>query len=365
MREAVNAILDEVERAVPVAEARTLVAVAGTATTVQAIALGLAFYDPERIHRTRLSRVDAERVASRLARMTTPERAALPVMAPGRADVIVAGAVILVEVMDRFGFDEAVVSETDILDGLVLEMLAARLARDPHAAWCSGTRTPDLRCAERGKYRLSVPGGVTAGRSYGDRQRTDPSRHAGAGREGRSDGLGEPDIAPPPDGEGVDGPESNFDTVRRGFAPDQVAGYLKRVATSVLSLESRLEEIRIELLETRRERDERARGARDLGRTRSDIAASQHVTELVRGFDDQVGGLLRDAEVEAGRVLSDVRTEAGRILATGAGGSRPHRRRGSGGGRTHAGGRADRGSRKRGPSRKDRSTRRGRRTIRA
>ena len=125
MREAVNVILDEVERAVPVAEARTLVAVAGTATTVQAIALGLAFYDPERIHRTRLSRVDAERVASRLARMTTPERAALPVMAQGRADVIVAGAVILVEVMDRFGFDEAVVSETDILDGLVLEMLAS------------------------------------------------------------------------------------------------------------------------------------------------------------------------------------------------------------------------------------------------
>jgi exopolyphosphatase/guanosine-5'-triphosphate,3'-diphosphate pyrophosphatase len=125
MREAVNVILDQVERAVPVAEARTLVAVAGTATTVQAIALGLTFYDPERIHRTRLSRVDAERVASRLARMTTPERAALPVMAQGRADVIVAGAVILVEVMDRFGFDEAVVSETDILDGLVLEMLGS------------------------------------------------------------------------------------------------------------------------------------------------------------------------------------------------------------------------------------------------
>ncbi len=122
-RGAVNAILDEVEHAVPVAEARTLVAVAGTATTVQAIALGLGFYDPERIHRTRLSRADAEGVASRLARMTTPKRAALPVMAPGRADVIVAGAVILVEVMDRFGFDEAIVSETDILDGLVLEML--------------------------------------------------------------------------------------------------------------------------------------------------------------------------------------------------------------------------------------------------
>ena len=52
------------------------------------------------------------------------ERAALPVMAPGRADVIASGALILATVMGRFGFDDALVSETDILDGLVLEMLA-------------------------------------------------------------------------------------------------------------------------------------------------------------------------------------------------------------------------------------------------
>lgn len=123
LRRAVGEILDVVEGTVPVADARTFVAVAGTATTVQAIARGLAFYDPERIHRTRLSRGDAERVAARLASMTTTERAALPVMAPGRADVIVAGATILVEVMRRFGFDEALVSETDLLDGLVFEMI--------------------------------------------------------------------------------------------------------------------------------------------------------------------------------------------------------------------------------------------------
>jgi exopolyphosphatase / guanosine-5'-triphosphate,3'-diphosphate pyrophosphatase len=96
---------------------------------VQAIALGLDFYDPERIHRTRLSREDAAGVASQLAAMTTAERASLPVMAPGRADVIVAGSVILVHVMERFGFDEAIVSETDILDGLVLEMLELPDAR--------------------------------------------------------------------------------------------------------------------------------------------------------------------------------------------------------------------------------------------
>ena len=122
MRAAIGELLDDVERAIPAHDERTFVAVAGTSTTVQAVALGLDFYDPERIHRTRLARTDAARVSLRLAAMTTAERAALPVMAPGRADVIVAGSVILVEVMERFGFGEAVVSETDILDGLVLEM---------------------------------------------------------------------------------------------------------------------------------------------------------------------------------------------------------------------------------------------------
>ena len=123
LQAAVGDVLDEVERSVPVRDARTLVAVAGTATTVRAVDLDLPFYDPDRIHRTRLTVDAAERVLEKLAGMTTPERAALPVMAPGREDVIVAGAVILVEVMRRFGFDQVVVSETDILDGLGLEML--------------------------------------------------------------------------------------------------------------------------------------------------------------------------------------------------------------------------------------------------
>ena len=122
-RKAVAGILDEASRTVPVRDARTLVAVAGTATTVQAISVGLTFYDPEAIHRTWLSVGEAERVLGGLARMTNPERAATPVMAPGRGDVIVAGAIILVETMRRFGFDRALVSETDILDGLAFEIL--------------------------------------------------------------------------------------------------------------------------------------------------------------------------------------------------------------------------------------------------
>ena len=98
-------------------------AVAGTATTVQGIALGLPEYDPERLHRSVLSREDAERVYRLLADMTTDERRAIPVMVPGREDVIPAGAAILVAVMQRWGFPQALVSETDILDGIAYAMV--------------------------------------------------------------------------------------------------------------------------------------------------------------------------------------------------------------------------------------------------
>lgn len=115
--------LADAERAVPPGRAATLVGVAGTTTTVQAIALGLSRYDPEAIHHSVLSRAAAERVAEDLSRMTVAERATLPVMAPGRADVIVAGSLILLEILRRWGFAECVVSERDILDGLVMEMV--------------------------------------------------------------------------------------------------------------------------------------------------------------------------------------------------------------------------------------------------
>jgi exopolyphosphatase/guanosine-5'-triphosphate,3'-diphosphate pyrophosphatase len=119
----VDGFLDQAEQAVPVREARTLVAVAGTATTLAAMAMDLPEYDPDRIHGTRLGLEDARKVRDRLASMTTPQRRALPFMAPGREDVIVAGACILVRAMERFGFDDTVVSEHDILDGLALQML--------------------------------------------------------------------------------------------------------------------------------------------------------------------------------------------------------------------------------------------------
>ena len=123
MRADARILIEEAAAAVPVEEARTFVSVAGTATTLQAVSLGLVRYDPDRIHRTWLSATEAEGTLARLAAMTGAERAALPVMAPGRGEVIVAGAVILVEVMRRFGFDRTLVSEADILDGLVFEMV--------------------------------------------------------------------------------------------------------------------------------------------------------------------------------------------------------------------------------------------------
>ena len=118
--------LEQIEAAVPVRDARTLVAVAGTATTLQACALGLDRYDPDLIHRSILTLTDADRATRELAAMTNDQRAAIPVMPKGRGDVIVAGATILVGTMRRFGFEEAVVSETDILDGLALELLGVR-----------------------------------------------------------------------------------------------------------------------------------------------------------------------------------------------------------------------------------------------
>ena len=123
---AVASILDDVEAAVPVRDGRCLVAVAGTVTTTQACALGLDVYDPDLVHRSWLSLDDAERTLQRFASMTNEERASIPVMPPGRGDVIIAGAVILVTLMRRFSFDRALVSETDILDGLAFDLLGVR-----------------------------------------------------------------------------------------------------------------------------------------------------------------------------------------------------------------------------------------------
>lgn len=118
IRADVTAALDLAEEAVPIREANTLVGLAGSVTTVAAIALGLDAYDSDAIHHSRISRDQVAEVTGRLLGSTHDERAAIPVVHPGRVDVIAAGALVLLEIMDRTGVPEVVVSEHDILDGI-------------------------------------------------------------------------------------------------------------------------------------------------------------------------------------------------------------------------------------------------------
>jgi exopolyphosphatase/guanosine-5'-triphosphate,3'-diphosphate pyrophosphatase len=118
----IRAALGEVTAEVPVGEAASLVGLAGSVTTVAALALDLPAYDPDAIHGSRIP-VDAVRaVTANLLAATRECRAAMPVMHPGRVDVIGAGALVLRVLMDEFGMDEVVVSEHDILDGIGLRL---------------------------------------------------------------------------------------------------------------------------------------------------------------------------------------------------------------------------------------------------
>lgn len=103
--------------------ARTLIGLAGSVTTVAAIALGLPGYDPARIHHARISAAQVHEVTGRLLGQTRALRAAIPVMHPGRVDVIAAGALVLDRVIARFGFTEVLVSEHDILDGIAWSLV--------------------------------------------------------------------------------------------------------------------------------------------------------------------------------------------------------------------------------------------------
>jgi exopolyphosphatase/guanosine-5'-triphosphate,3'-diphosphate pyrophosphatase len=116
----VRAHLADVEREVPaVREAATLIGVAGTITTVAAIELGLTEYDRDKIHHFRLARTAAEEVFRTLATEPVEVRRHNPGLDPGRVDIIVGGTLILVTIMRTFDFNEILVSEADILDGLV------------------------------------------------------------------------------------------------------------------------------------------------------------------------------------------------------------------------------------------------------
>ncbi|MFB8035103.1 exopolyphosphatase [Streptomyces sp. NPDC056004] len=118
IRADIDAALDLAEESVPITGAATLVGLAGTVTTVAAIALGLDAYDSEAIHHSRISFEQVQEITGRLLGSTHAERAAFGAMHPGRVDVITSGALILLAVMERTGAREVVVSEHDILDGI-------------------------------------------------------------------------------------------------------------------------------------------------------------------------------------------------------------------------------------------------------
>lgn len=122
----IDRALASVAETVPVGEAASLIGLAGSVTTVTALALGLETYDPQRIHHARVSATDVHAVAETLLAMNHEARAALPVMHPGRVDVIGAGALVLDAVVQWGGFSEVVASEHDILDGIALSVVSAR-----------------------------------------------------------------------------------------------------------------------------------------------------------------------------------------------------------------------------------------------
>ena len=125
-REVVRERLGVALQAVPVDGARTWVGVAGTMTTLAALAQNMKTYDPAAIHLSRVSRDQLLDVCERLIGMTRAQRAALGPMHEGRVDVIGAGAIIVEELAQVMhndaGIDELIVSEHDILDGIALSI---------------------------------------------------------------------------------------------------------------------------------------------------------------------------------------------------------------------------------------------------
>ena len=118
----IQAAIAQAAAVVPITKAKTLVAVAGTATTVAAAALDLPEYDRYAIHLSRISAQQTHDAATMFATKTREQRLSLGYMHPGRVDVIAAGSLVLSEIMKATGATEFVASESDILDGMAFSL---------------------------------------------------------------------------------------------------------------------------------------------------------------------------------------------------------------------------------------------------
>jgi exopolyphosphatase/guanosine-5'-triphosphate,3'-diphosphate pyrophosphatase len=110
---------------VPITKAKTLIAVAGTATSVAASALDLEKYDSHLIHLARVSAEQTHHVALTFAAMNAEQRSHVGFLHPGRADVFAAGSLVLSEIMKATGAKEFVASEADILDGIAFSLASS------------------------------------------------------------------------------------------------------------------------------------------------------------------------------------------------------------------------------------------------
>jgi len=119
----IQAAIAQAAAAVPITQAKTLVAVAGTATTVAAAALGLNEYDRYSIHLARISATQVHEASTMFLTSDRAQRLLLGYMHPGRVDVIAAGSLVLSEIMKVTGATEFVASESDILDGMARSLV--------------------------------------------------------------------------------------------------------------------------------------------------------------------------------------------------------------------------------------------------
>lgn len=126
----VDAELDRAFRDVSVDSIRGFIGLAGSVTTVAALAHGLTSYDAQQIHGSVTTRDQVEEVTDSLLKMSRTQRAALPVMHPGRVDVIGGGALVLRQILSRLPVSCVVASETDILDGIVYSLAAKSTPHD-------------------------------------------------------------------------------------------------------------------------------------------------------------------------------------------------------------------------------------------